>query len=147
MKHHLVAFFLLFIYVVAAQKKQLPISIVQTTAQRWVSGAPGGRTGTNYSIKIFIRTAEKIEFKNIWLGKQNIPFSVEFFSTDIPQKIYQGDTLLLTSNIMNNEPQDEEAKRLPVAYKGAALIEATINGKARYFIAKSILRLKDLKTQ
>lgn len=131
-----------------AQKRQLPISVVDATKQHWVSGAPGGRQGFNYSIKIFIRTERKVEFRNLWLGKVNLPFNVEFFDPDIPQKIKQDDTVLLTTVMVNNETNTEEgAKRLPVEYKGEALFETTIDGRVRYFIVKNFRLVQELKAR
>src|SRR5436190_13558896 len=90
--------FLLLVQMVFAQKKDLPVKVIEGTSQSWVSGAPGGKAGMKYAIKVYINTGKKVEFKNIWLGKENIPFDVEFFSLDIPKKIQLGDTLLLTYN-------------------------------------------------
>ncbi len=130
-----------------AQKKLLPVSVIDATAQHWISGA-NGRQGTNYAVKVFVRTYKKVEFRNLWLGKSNLPFNVEFFNTDIPQRIKQGDTLLLTAIIVNNETQSDFAtKRLPVNYKGEALFEVIVDGKARYIIVKSIRKLENLKTR
>src|ERR1043165_1614274 len=121
-----------------AQKKALPVKVIDATQQNWVSGAPGGRTGTKYSIKVYINPKQKVDFQNIWIGKENVPFDVEFFSLDIPKKIQYGDSLLLTYNKVNNEVNEPGTrKRLPIQYKGAALIETTLDGKARYFIAKT----------
>ncbi len=141
-------FCLLSVLSLTAQKKQLPIKVIDATSQSWVSGAPGGRTGTKYSIKVYIRTDKKVEFINLWLARENVPFDVEFFSLDIPKKIQQGDTLLLTYNKVNGEKNENaEGKRLPIDYKGAGLIELTIDGKARYFIVKRFKQLQPLRGQ
>ena len=130
------------------QKKELPIKVIEATSQTWISGAPGGRTGTKYTIKVYIRTDKKVEFKNVWIGKENVPFNVEFFSLDIPKKIQQGDSLLLTYNNINGEENENaDAKRLPVNYKGVALIESVVNGKTRYFIVKNFRKLPALRGQ
>jgi hypothetical protein len=121
-----------------AQTKGLPVKVLEATKQSWVSGAPGGRTGTKFSVKVYINTKAKVEFKNLWIGKENVPFDVEFFSLDIQKRIEYGDSLLLTYNKVNGEKSDNPgARRLPIAYKGAALIETTVGGKARYFIVKA----------
>ncbi len=133
---------------ISAQKKQLPVKIIEATYQTWVSGAPGGRTGIKYSIKVYISTHKKIEFQNFWLGKENLPFDVEFFSLDIPKKIQQGDTLLLTYNKINGErSENDRGKRLPINYKGAGLIELTADNKTRYFIVKMFRQLQSLRGQ
>lgn len=121
-----------------AQTKGLPVKVLEATKQSWVSGAPGGRTGTKFSVKVYINTKAKVEFKNLWIGKENVPFDVEFFSLDIQKRIEYGDSLLLTYNKVNGEKSDNPgARRLPMTYKGAALIETIVGGKARYFIVKA----------
>jgi hypothetical protein len=145
MRSGLVTFVIvLFVQISFGQKKGLPLKVIEATEQHWVSGAPGGRTGTKYAIKVYINTQQKVDFQNIWLGKENVPFNVEFFSLDIPKKIQYGDSLLLTYNKVNNEVKEPNArKRLPIQYKGVALIESVIDGKARYFIVKNIQTLPD----
>jgi len=142
--------FVLLFYLVQfgfAQKKERPIKVIEATQHNWISGAPGGRTGTNYSIKVYINTSRKVEFKNLWIGADNVEFDIEFFSLDIPKKIQQGDSILLTFNKVSGESSvNSEAMHLPIAYKGEALIATTIDSKARYFIVKSFKRLKGKRT-
>lgn len=137
---------ILFYTAISAQSKRCPVKISSATQQNWVSGAPGGRTGTKYSIRVYIDTKQKVEFTNLWIGSQNVAFDVEFFSLDIPKKIQFGDSLLLVHNKLNNENNTKaDAKRLPIHYKGFALIEAVVGGKARYFIVKKVTSLPDLR--
>lgn len=148
MKSIAAIFYLFSIFSLTAQKKQLPVKIIEATSQYWVSGAPGGRTGTKYAIKVYIRTDKKVEFRNLWIGKENVPFDVEFFSLDIAKKIQQGDTLLLTYNEINGEKNENaEGKRLPINYKGVGLIELTVDDKARYFIVKNLKQLVEFRGQ
>lgn len=129
-----------------AQSKRCPVKIISATQQNWVSGAPGGRTGTEYLIKLYIDTELKVEFTNLWVGKKNVMFDVEFFSLDIPKKIQFGDSLLLVYNQINNENNYRpDAKRLPVHYNGFALLEAVVGGKARYFVIKKVTYLPELR--
>ncbi|MES2621205.1 MAG: hypothetical protein V4615_10165 [Bacteroidota bacterium] len=140
--------FLCLVQLSTAQKKNLPIKVIEATLLKWVSGAPGGRTGTKYTIKVYIHTNKKVEFKNIWIGKENAPFDVEFFSLDIPKKIQQGDSLLLTYNTINGERiENSESKGVPICYKGSALFETAIDGKTRYFIVKNFRKLPPLRGQ
>ena len=140
--------FLLSTLISFSQKKELPVKIIEATQQTWVSGAPGGKTGTKYSIKVYINTKRKTEFKNIWIGKMNVLFDVEFFSLDIQKKIEYGDSLLITYNkIYGVENENAETKRLPLNYKGAALMEVAIDGKARYFIVKNFKQVASLGGQ
>ena len=133
-----------------SQKKKLPIKVIDATVQFWQSPAPGGRNGWSYTIKIFINTAQKIDFTSVWLKERNAPFSIEFFSQEIQKQIRQNDSVLLTYTTVNGvEENYPEAKRVPLSYKGDALIEAIIDGKTRYFIVKKFRTLplpkKDVK--
>lgn len=110
--------------------------------QHWQSPAPGGRNGLSYTIKILINTSQKIEFGNVWLKEKNAPFNLEFFSQEIQKQIRQNDSVLLTySNVNGMEENFPEAKRVPLSYKGDALIETIVDGKVRYFIVKKFRAL------
>jgi hypothetical protein len=128
---------------VFSQQKALPIKVLEATSQHWISGAPGGKTGTKYAIKVYIRTDKRFEFVNLWLGKKNVPFDVEFYSQEIQKRIQQGDSVLLTYNEIRGESEHFNAP-LPFSYKGAALIEAKVDGKRRYFIVSLLKELPDL---
>jgi len=131
-----------------AQKNSLPIRIISSTSQTWVSGAPGGRTGTSYTIQVYIATKHKTDFKSIWIGQENLPVNVEFNSTDVQKKIEKGDTIILTCNRVNGEPiENFEAHKVPVNYKGDALLETLINQRKRYFIVKKLEKLPSLRGQ
>lgn len=130
--------FLIFTLHAYGQNKRLPVKVTEATSRRWVSGADG-RTGTKYTIRVYIRTAQKMEFINLWIGSKNVPFDIELYNLEIPKMIQQGDTVLLTYNQINGDTAEyEKTKRLPIDYKGEALIEATVGGKTRYFIVCSI---------
>jgi hypothetical protein len=138
---------ILLLQFLVAQKKQ-PLKIIDAFSQHWVSGAPGGRTGKNYQIKILVNTDMKIEFKNLWLGKESVPFNLEFFWLDVSRKIVKGDSVLLTYNeVYPAERKSENTRRLPIHYKGDALIESLIDGKAHYLIVPKIYTSKVLLTQ
>lgn len=128
--------------------KCLPVKVSEATELHWVSGAPGGRSGTKFSIKLLIKTSDKVEFVNVWLGSQNVPFNLELFSQETQQPIKEGDSVLLTYNQINHEADtDFRQKRAPMEYKGAALIECLINGKAQYLIVKSFRKLEDSRSE
>lgn len=146
MKNAIVSLFLCTLFLSFTGTKCLPVKVADATELHWVSGAPGGRSGTKFSIKLLIKTAEKVEFGNVWLGTQNVPFNLELFSQETQQKIKEGDSVLLTYNQINNEPDtNTEAKRLPLEYRGAALIECRINGKAQYLVVKSFRKLEEVR--
>ena len=97
-------------------------------------------------IKVYVNTDKDVKFQNLWLGQQNVPFSVEFTNTEIPKKIMQGDTLLLVANVVNNEPSEKLLpERPPVKYKGGAIFETLVGGKHRYFIVSRFKQLASLR--
>lgn len=129
-------------------KKCAPVIVCDATKQLWVSGAPGGRTGISYRIKLHINTTEKTEFSNLWIGTENVPLSVELFKPGTAESLAKGDSVLLTYNRVNNEPAaDFVAKRVPVEYKGEALIECLIAGKARYYTVKKFREINSLNSE
>lgn len=132
----------------SAQKRELPIRVLDATEQFWISGAPGGRTGTNYSIRVYINTKAPVEFMYVWLGKENVPFNLEQMDLEIQKKIGLGDSVILFSTMVNGEKDPSfEPKRLPIDYKGRALIQCQVNGKARYFIVKQFRKLSNVSGQ
>lgn len=127
-------------------EKCSPVVVADATKCNWVSGAPGGRTGTNYTIKLIVKTDDKVEFGNVWLGAENISFNLELYKQEPQGRIEKGDSVLLTYNRVSNEPAiDFAAKRLPIEYKGEALVECIIGGKARYYTVKKFRELEALK--
>ena len=140
--------FLFFSQVLSAQKKSEPVKIAEATEQQWFSGVRGGGTGTNYVVKLYIETAEKIEFKNMWIGDVNVPFNLEYFKLKPPAKLNPGDSLLLVYRRINQKSQDNaSAKRLPIQYNGSALIEYLQGKRARYLIVKSFTKKAPLLGQ
>jgi hypothetical protein len=140
--------FLLLPFCLFAQKKGAAIKVVDATFQQWVSGAPGGKSGTKYSIKVRVMTQEPVEFKNLWLGEENVLFNVEYYKQPAPAKLHAGDSVLLTYNkVVGEKPDSTEKKRIPIRieYKWAALIECLVHGKAKYFIIKHFDELEPLK--
>ncbi len=131
-----------------AQRKSLPIQVISASSQTWVSGAPGGRTGTNYTIQLYIATHQKIEFNSLWLGKENLPVNIEFPSQSVQNKIEKGDTVILTCNRVNGELiENFHPQKVPVKYTGEALIETLVNQRKRYFIVKKFKILSSLRGQ
>ena len=147
MNRILLVVFLFSTYLLSAQKKAVPVKIIEATSKEWISGAPGGRSGTSYTIKILINSDKKVEFKSAWLGKEHVTFEEEFFSPN-NRKIKAGDSLLLTYNHINGiSAGDKVPKRPPIRYKGEALIECIVNGKALYIEVKNFKKLEPLKGQ
>jgi hypothetical protein len=58
----------------------------------------------------------------------------------------KGDSVLLVYNHINNESVfDSITKKLPVKYKGEALIECLVNGKPHYYAVKQFRSLGSLR--
>ena len=122
------------------------VKVLQATVRHWTSGAPGGRNGNQYTIKVKLTTASNVAFTHVWLGTEEVPFNLERFALETNQPLQQGDSLLLTYNRINGEPdQVADPKRLPIDYDGAACVEYLVNGKARYLIVKTFTALADMQ--
>lgn len=135
---------------VKAQKTTAPVKILLATSREWVSGVPGGRSGITYTIKAQVLTNKKVSFRNLWMKKDNVPFDIQYFTQQQPERLQSGDSLLLVYNFTRgaqNNSTGDDAVRLPVSYNGAALIECVVDGKARYFIVKAFKQLQPLKGQ
>src|SRR5579863_2360980 len=98
--------FLLFAQLAFAQKKHPAIKVEDATVRNWISGAPGGRSGTTWSIKVLIKTPKAVEFKNLWIAKENVPFDLQFYSNNGKQNIAEGDSVLLV-HVYINKQQNE----------------------------------------
>lgn len=126
-------------------KNEAAIKIISATEQQWFAGASKGRTGITYKIKVRLETEAKIDFENMWIGEQHAPFTMEYFTLIPPNKLNKGDSLLLVYNHIDNEAPDSVAKRLPMKYEGAALIEYLDKKRAQYVIVKSFAKLDAFK--
>lgn len=115
------------------------ISVVDATKRTWVSGAPGGRNGTAYSITVrAAKTKQKVEYSNLWVEEKNVPFTVEAAALE-------GEVLLTYNEINGEAAESTSAKSLPIEYKGEALIECLVGGKAQYLTVSSFRKLEGLK--
>ncbi|MBL0310864.1 MAG: hypothetical protein IPP77_14700 [Bacteroidetes bacterium] len=133
---------------VVSQRRASPVCVLDATKQNWISGAPGGRSGTNYRIKVHINTSRSIEFLYLWIGKENVPLSLEFYNLDGQKQLALGDSLLLfSSKVVGEEFPMFEHRKLPVRYKGAALFQCVVDRKNRYFIVKELRQLPPLAGQ
>jgi hypothetical protein len=126
-------------------KRNLPIKVANATKKAWVSGADG-RTGTDYKIKVMVNDKGTVNFTGLWIGKQQVSYSVEFYTGLMMKDTFtKGDSLMLTYNWITGEgPDTERQMQPPITYKGAALIGAKVNGKQRYFIVSSFREEKKL---
>ena len=146
MKYKALSIFLLVIQLAAAQKKTSFIKVISATTQDWISGAPGGHSGTTYTIKVGILSAKPISFKSMWLVKQQVPFDVQTFFTNPNKKPSIGDSVLLVYVKLNPSKTDEtKNKPLPTKYKGEALVEYLVAGKPKYFTINKFSKLEIVK--
>jgi len=148
MKHKLIILLLLIVQVVTAQERPLHVKVISATQRDWISGAPGGRAGTTFSIKVGLQTSKPITFKTMWLGKQQVTFDVQTYFKDPNKKPAMGDSVLLVYvKLHQAQTEQTENKPLPIEYKGEALIEYLIEGRLRYFTVKKFSKLEIIKGQ
>lgn len=147
MKYPLLILFLCLYHFAPAQGKTPNVKVISATTQDWISGAPGGRAGTTYTIKVGILADKPITFKSMWLGRQTVHFDVQTFFADPNKKPGKGDSVLLVY-VKPHTPQSETTSgnaAPPIAYKGDALVEYLVDGRLRYFTIKRFNRLEIIK--
>ena len=117
--------------------KQSNIKIIEATSEKWTSGQNGSGSGTEYSIKIKVLSAEKIEFDTLWINNISLGTFLTQNSSAIssdPIKITKGETIIVRASDLgsaNNKTAPPLAK-----YKGAGLLRYFVNGKAFYIVIK-----------
>ena len=143
MKRKAVIFLVSMLQLTIAQSKVPDIKVITATIQHWISGAPGGRSGTTYAIKVSILSNRPVTFKNLWIGKEHAAFDIQTFFSDPNKKPAQGDSVLLVY-VKLNQPEKEakKSKALPMKYKGEALVEYLVSGKPKYFTIKKFVPLE-----
>ena len=111
-----------------------------------MTGAAPGRSGTNYTVKVKILSTKKVEFKNLWIGKEQAAFEVQTFFTD-PNKIpAKGDSVLIVHVKVDKKPEAEKVHLpLPFEYKGEALLEYYVAGRPRYLVIPEFEKLRTIK--
>jgi hypothetical protein len=109
-----------------------PVKIIQAIKAKWVSGAPGGRSGTNYDIVFQLLCKSPIEFTGVWLNGKEVSFDVGAFNTDPNYKPMKGDTLTITVNLTNGEEESIKGRKVPVKAKGEGLLEVKTKKGFKY---------------
>lgn len=140
-------FILLLAAFISSQKTEQPVRVLGATHQRWYN-EPGRQadTGETYQVKVYINTSHKVEFTYLWIGHKNVPFIIRFINNRIQKQIANGDSLYVVYNKTKGQPEGDFTRhKLPVDYKGAALLEYTVAGTAQYAVIKSFKQLPDLK--
>jgi len=148
MRHKSLILLLFIAQLAMAQHKAVHVKVISATAQDWISGAPGGRTGTTYTLKVELLTNQPIAFKSMWMGKQQVNFDVQTFFKDPNKKPAEGDSVLLVYVKLQKPAKDDTLKKaLPFEYKGEALVEYMTDGQLRYFTVKKFVKLEIVKGQ
>ena len=117
----------------------LPFSLLESFSQEWTSGISGGGRSTEYSFRLIINTADKIDFDSAWISGN--AFKVYLANTskvisNRPVIVAQNDTATVrVSHSSNAKPSSVAA---PLQYKGAALISYRLNGNTHYYEILSI---------
>ncbi|MCX6275723.1 MAG: hypothetical protein NTV09_11010 [Bacteroidetes bacterium] len=117
----------------------LPFSLLESFSQEWTSGIAGGGRSTEYSFRMIINTADKIDFDSAWIGKNAFKVYLANTSkviTNRPVTIAQNDTATVRVSFSSNAKANYAPA--PVNFTGAALISYRLNGKTDYFEIGSI---------
>ena len=146
MKYKSLVLFLFVSQLLLAQSKAKNVKLMSATTRDWMTGAAPGRSGTNYTIKVKILSAKKVDFKNLWIGKEQAALEVQTFFTDPNQKPTKGDSVLIVHVKVDKKPELEKARLpLPFEYKGEALLEYYVAGRPRYLVIPEFEKLRTIK--
>lgn len=127
-----------------AQKKCSALKVLSATQQHWVSGAPGGRNGEEYKIKLLFNKKGDIDIQGLWIGNSEREVNYEFFQNK--DRILSGDSFYIEHNCTNTDGSCKgKTGTLPFAYKGAALIKYKLNAKVYYLVVKQFRKVEDLR--
>ena len=135
--------FLLSFLTVDAKKRQA-IKVGEATVQHWAAGMPNGLrsgNGDHYLIKLYVNTAKPVEITKVWIGGKEVPCRIESFASIPPKTTAFGDSLVLDYNTADGE--NKNPSPTPPKYKGVAIVEYTVAGKAYYFAVKEFRKLPD----
>ncbi len=144
MRFTLVAVLLLVLNTAFAQKGCSALKVLRATQQHWVSGAPGGRTGEEYKIKLLFQKKGVIDIQGLWIGDTEREVVYGFFQHK--DRILSGDSFYIEHNCTNNDGGCQGKKgTLPFKYKGAALIKYKLNAKTCYLVVKQFRKVEDLR--
>ncbi|MEO8085852.1 MAG: hypothetical protein ABI763_03475 [Bacteroidota bacterium] len=114
-------------------------TLLESFSQEWVSGIQGGGKSTEYSFRMIVLTADKMNFDSAWISGNAFKVYLANTSKIIssrPVTFSQNDTITVrASHSSNSKPRIDSP---PVHYSGAALISYRLNGSTHYYEIKSI---------
>ena len=116
-----------------------PFTLLESFSQEWISGIEGGGKSNEYSFRMIVLTADKMNFDSAWISGN--AFKVYLANTskiisNRPVTFSQNDTITVrVSHSSNSKPNIASP---PVHYTGAALISYRLNGSTHYYEIKSI---------
>jgi len=128
--------------------------LVKATQQGYAGGRAASGYGTNYEITIVAQTSSnKLKFNSLWIGKERLEISLQLQKGQVrdgAETFKKGDTLYImarkhirTDNRGNPLPEEEKKDKVKAPkYKGAGLIEFSVNGKNK---RKEIAKFKELE--
>ncbi len=137
-------------------KQELPLSLVEATAQNWAGGAAGSGTGTNYAFKLTVHTSEELRFDTVWVKDYALPLKLVKIAGKSGLTYGKGDTLIVTARKHKLDPRmrerikgedqpkikEETPVKPPVVIEGEALLQYRFNNREQYIQVAAIKKLK-----
>jgi hypothetical protein len=112
-------------------------TLLDSKYENSVSGYINGRNSTEYFFKIIITSNNNIQFDSAWIDDFRYSTFISRPTTvisNIPQKIKNGDTLIVRVSAFSNGEKEEP----PISHKGRALLKYRINSLNKYFLIEEI---------
>ena len=134
---------------VSAQKY---VKVVEATSQSWSGGRVESGTGVTYSIKVAVKSCQKVKFDGFWAGSDYcVPEVLPRVDADtnLHGKI---DTISLRCTVHHYQPQSQTGekptfKSPPVPLKSEALLGFVMGKSKRYTSIDNIKKLPPRKYQ
>jgi hypothetical protein len=145
------AFLLSFIFCMGNIQAEKYFKILDATSQSWSGGMAQTGTGITYMIKVVLLTNQKINFEEIWIGKQYGLLETHSATYSDGRTMVKGDTALLTYTIHHYPPNSPMAqmnnpvsKPCPIYTKAAAVIGFSFDKIKKY---RTVQNFRDLPVQ
>ena len=125
-------------------KQKSDVTLVAATYENWTAGINGGGSGKEYYFKIAILSSDKIIFDSLWVGNKSFKTYLSNNKKTIsssPIVFFKNDTIIVRASEMDNH--NYHNSKLPLRYKGDALLRYYTNGKQHFIKIKSIVLLQN----
>ena len=123
------------------------IEVLEATSQEWISGVRGGGSNITYRLRVSITTGCPVVFDSIWVAGKGLPVkAVGSAQPHDPKTTRDAVVTLIASEFRGSTTSTGEQQpipppglaKVPLAYKGAALVRYRVDGVEQYLTVPGI---------